>query len=193
VPEADHRQKLNNAAKVTIWEGVDPQGMREIQGIQAFDRGNHQGYRRQCIVIGPQNFRLLDASSYSSSCYIVLRFPRERPTVWQLTFLYFVFVFHPSSCVHQSKCNARERLTQRYLLLAAARCQSLRTSESRSSRRSPPIANLLMLRNEDDLSATPAKERLCTPRVAAESLAQQIQSEPFAQMVQSSPKRFSAS
>ena len=97
VPEADHRQKLNNAAKVTIWEGVDPQGMREIQGIQAFDRGNHQGYRRQCIVIGPQNFRLLDASSYSSSCYIVLRFPRERPTVWQLTFLYFVFVFHPSS------------------------------------------------------------------------------------------------
>ncbi len=35
----------------------------------------------------------------------------------------------------------------------AARCQSLGTSENPSCRRSPPTANYLMLKNEDDLSA----------------------------------------
>ena len=96
VPEADHRQKLNNAAKVTIWEGVDPQGMREIQGIQAFDRGNHQSCRRQTIVIGPQNFRLLDSSSLQfilTHCF-ALSTRATNGMATDISLLVFVFTLH---------------------------------------------------------------------------------------------------
>ena len=39
VPEADHRQKLNDAAKVTIWEGVDPKGCEKFKEFKHLTAG----------------------------------------------------------------------------------------------------------------------------------------------------------